>query len=376
MRSSSKYYHILSSCTSEAESVSRAVAMMVFSPCNYIASRTRDILWGTVKSGGSYLEALVDKLRLSYVANIPMASDNLQMVVDLSRLAFYSSLPQFHGLILERSTTGILSAIINQCINGKVHVHRSSIAPYLFSSNARTCCWNDTEDCKSENIILLYSLQALSQLVFSSDPVDNHQEMSSGGSNHNNERPKPQSLISSLQQILSNNFGDDLKWYAAYCLSSFGFYGFPSSLGTRMERSLKEDEFADLQLILPNGKSLGVHGAILMARCPALLPLEKLPFKDKSLSSESGRSSHRASRQVIHLSSNVDSDALMKLLEYVYTGHCQVDDDMLRPVSILAKRCNVKSLYEMLKRKQPRCGMPVPICNFTQLLTLAGHPFT
>ncbi|MQL93406.1 hypothetical protein Taro_026057 [Colocasia esculenta] len=154
-----------------------------------------------------------------------------------------------------------------------------------------------------------------------------------------------------------------------------------SKLGRRMAGALNENELANLRLILSNGKSLGVHDVILMVRCPALLPSDNACLKHESstdITSQKGISLQQSarSRNVIHLSNHVDADALIKLLEYVYTGYCQVDDFIAKPLLILARRCNVKSLYYMLKQRQPRCGAPIPRCDFTQLLALVERPFT
>uniref|UniRef100_A0A1D1XNL2 BTB/POZ domain-containing protein At1g04390 n=1 Tax=Anthurium amnicola TaxID=1678845 RepID=A0A1D1XNL2_9ARAE len=385
MRCHSQHHSTLkSSRASELEPVSRAVMMMILSSCNYIASRARDLLWEIISIDKSdYLDCLLDTLKLIFVDDHSMASDNLETVVNLMSLVYYSSLPQCQCLVLEKGGLETLIAIIDRCLNGGIHVNRSSIAPHLYSSKARTCCWNHVEEQKGGNIILLYSLQALSQLISLFDFTNNYQVRSSGQNSFGNlcDNSKARNLFCNLQQIVSDQFSHEFQWYATYCLSSFGFYGFPSKLGRRMAGALNENELADLQLILSNEKSLGVHGAILMARCPALLPSQSFPLKDEALNDvSSGKEhslQHRATlRRGIHLSNHVHSDALIKLLEFVYTGYCQVDDCILKPLLLLAKRCSVKSLYHMLKRKHARCGTPIPRCDFTHLLALAEHPFT
>ena len=331
---SSKISHTV--LTYESELVLRVVAMMVFSPSNYISTRAKDALLGNVlKFGSSYIVELVDKLGQRCFGNNP------NLVVELSRLAFFSSLTQFQDLLLERETLGKLLSIINHCIKGDFDVYRSSMG------YPKTCCCFDSENPKMDDLILLYSLQALSQLLPSVDSplsIDH-------------------TLFSTLKHIAGDNCVDQgSRWYASYCLNiSFNFYGFPNSLGKKLEGFINGDEFTDLQLMLPNGEILRVHSAVLVARCPALVPWEKL---------------RKVHGEVIHLSNNVDGHALRKLLDYLYTGYCcDIDDDVAKPLSVLAKRCNVKSLHNILKRNLPRCSVPIPRCDFSPLLADDGYRF-
>uniref|UniRef100_A0A1D1XU70 BTB/POZ domain-containing protein At1g04390 n=1 Tax=Anthurium amnicola TaxID=1678845 RepID=A0A1D1XU70_9ARAE len=205
MRCHSQHHSTLkSSRASELEPVSRAVMMMILSSCNYIASRARDLLWEIISIDKSdYLDCLLDTLKLIFVDDHSMASDNLETVVNLMSLVYYSSLPQCQCLVLEKGGLETLIAIIDRCLNGGIHVNRSSIAPHLYSSKARTCCWNHVEEQKGGNIILLYSLQALSQLISLFDFTNNYQVRSSGQNSFGNlcDNSKARNLFCNLQQI-------------------------------------------------------------------------------------------------------------------------------------------------------------------------------
>ncbi|XP_078436731.1 BTB/POZ domain-containing protein [Wolffia australiana] len=342
MAPSSKYYHTMT--TSELDSVTRAVVLMAYSPSSYISSKAREALSEYIpNSEGSYLMRLVSKLRQRYV-------DLSHMRVDIGRLALLSCLAQMRGFILERETVDTLAFIIHGCINCEFKVDRPS------SGSPRPCCWTNSKDPVSVDYVLVYALQALSQLL----PCIDFSLTSEQG------------FFSVLKKIAGGAGVDpDARWYAASCLGlCFGFYGFPNELGGRMKEFMDAEELTDLQLVFPSGECLRVHGAILAARCPVLVPWEKLTSKGKSGSYESGDG------QSIPLSKHVNRGALQKLLEFAYTGCCLVDADVAGPLSLLAKRCNLEFLHDMLKRKLPRCGRQVPYCDFSVLLEKDTHPFS
>ncbi|XP_008806462.2 BTB/POZ domain-containing protein At1g04390 isoform X2 [Phoenix dactylifera] len=370
-----------SSCLSELEPVLRAVLLMVFSFSKYIQRRSRQCLSDMVRPfSEAHLKYILASLQLNATGEVSLLSDSLHTVNNLMSLACYSTLPLFQKLIVKSKGIKILSAIIKRCLTSDIHVRRSSVASHLrSSSDGKTCCWSHVEDWEGEDIVLFYSLQTLSQLIEVSNLLCNHHKITSGeiilctmcGL-------ESQGLINNLQYILSNNLGAGPRWYSARILSFFGFYGFPSKLGRKMEKALNEDVLADLKLLLSNGQSLTVHGAILVARCPYLLPPKESFQKEKTWGDGSSKEQESKQdegrlRHEVRMSNRVDSLALNKIMEYVYTGFIHVDDDLVKPLKILTKCCGLKSLSDMLHRKLPTWGTSCPSCDFTGALEPAGH---
>ncbi|KAI9116563.1 hypothetical protein K1719_012730 [Acacia pycnantha] len=135
----------------------------------------------------------------------------------------------------------------------------------------------------------------------------------------------------------------------------------------RVGTCLNEKEYADIQLFLPNGNTLSVHGVILAVRCPSLLPPELLLVKEKRIDGQSIRE--------VRLSSHVDYEALVKLLEYVYMGYFHASEEIVKNVKTLAKRCNLQPLLQMLHRQSPKWGTSFPSFDLTSSLVSAGSSF-
>lgn len=371
-----------SSYISELEPVLRAVLLMVFSSSKYIHLQVRHCLSDMVRPFADvHLKYVLASLQLNATGDVSLFSDSLHTVNNLMSLACYSTLPLYQKLIVKSKGINILSAIIKRCLNSDIHVSRSSVASHLCSgSDGKTCCWSHVGDWEGEDILLFYCLQALSQLIEFSNLLCNHHKITLGKivickmCGHS----ESENLINSLQYILSNNFGSGPRWYSAYILSFFGFYGFPSNLGRKMERALHEGIFANMELLLSNGQSLTVHEAILAARCPYLLPPKESFWREKtwghgsSKEQECGLDEGR-SRHEVRMSGRVDSGALEKILEYIYTGFILADDDLLKPLKILSKHCGLKSLSDMLHRKLPKWGTSSPSCDFFGALEPNRH---
>lgn len=375
-----------SSNISEIVSASRTLLLMIYSPCKHITTHARMVLSDALRNEESndYFVYLLDFLKIIAVEDYRVAPDNAKIILSLMDLSCYSSLPEYQNLILLKEGLWMLSAIIKQCLSRDTDIKRSSITfhlPKLSNTRMDICCLSHNEDQDNVDIVLFYTLQALSQLVRFSDFVDHHCRTSGGevSTSKQYRDVEAQTFVKNLLQILDKTYSSEIKWYSAYCLSFFGFYGFPSSIGKRMEKALYENEFTDMKLILSNQQHLGVHGVILMVRCPSLLPREKYSLVSKIQCDNSSEGNdftqHRKSHEV-HLSGHVARNALEKLLDYVYTGFCQVEDDLVKPVKILAKRCGLKSLYFMLQQKQPIWALEVPRCDLTEALRPAGHMFS
>lgn len=368
---------------SEVEPASRTVLFMVLSPSKYISSRARDYLSEIAgPDGDGYLEILLTSLNLIATGDVSLVSDSLQTAVSLIGLSCYSALPQYWKLIVQKKGIQTVSAIIERCLTSDIRVSRSSIVLHLYhTSEGKTCCWDHVRDWEGEDILLFYSLQSLSQLISFSNFPGNHYKITSreevfmrqGDSEAHN-------LIDRLFHILSNNCSPGPRWYSAYILSFFGFYGVPSKLGKRMERALQDNEFVDLQFVLSNGQALKVHGAILAARCPYLLPPEETSLKgrkcdDCPMNKNESEQSQIKLKHEVRISDRVDYGALIKILEYTYTGFFLLEEDLAKPLKALVKFCALTPLSRMLNRKLPTWGMANPCCKFTCALERRGNPF-
>ncbi|KAL7217359.1 hypothetical protein ACSBR1_029123 [Camellia fascicularis] len=346
------------------ESASRSVLMMIYSPCKYIASQARLLLSEILRPNGKeYLKYLLDKLNNSI--NRIGLPDNLQTTINLMSLACYSGLSQYRKHVIKGQGIKTLIAIIRWCLSNDVHIKRSSVAPHLHNTfSERTCCWIHTEDWDGEDIPLLFSLWGLAELMHHAGQVDYNEAQ----------------LVSELQGICSDDTSTPgPRWYAAYILSYFGFYGFPNKIGKRIGKALNEKELSDLELILTNGEPLSVHGVILTVQCPSLLPPEKLPRNERSSDGSFVRKDAEKCgrlKKEVHLSAQVDRQALLKLLEYVYLGYLQAGAELVKKLKMFARHCNLQCLLQLLCKKNPKWGTPVPSLNLTSALGPAGQHFS
>ncbi|KAL8033225.1 hypothetical protein ABFX02_13G148400 [Erythranthe guttata] len=351
----------------ECESACRAVLMMVYSPCKCIASLARSILYEILKPDGKdYIEYLLKILNAVLTGAKFGLPGNLQIVVSLMSLACYCSLPTYQELIIKFQGMKIVVAFIMWWLSNPVHLKRESTVPHLRDSfGERSCCYPSTEEWEGEDMLLLFSLWILAELLHHSaynkkaNSSDNHEDF-----------PKSQ-LIQELQEICRDRNSHGSRWYAAYVLSYFGIFGFPSKLGKRIGKLLGERENSDLKLDFVNEESVYVHEVILTVRCPSLLPPGESVPKQKSsgVKSDMGRSIVKA----VHLSAHVDQPSLLKLLEYVYSGYLQASKDLVKKLKLFARHCKLESLMQVLCRKNPKWGVDVPSFDLSPALGPAGH---
>ncbi|KAM3732168.1 hypothetical protein ACB098_11G040100 [Castanea mollissima] len=362
--------------TFKSESASRAVLMMIYSPSKYIASSARVILSEILKPNGK--EYLIHILcTLNYTAsqrNIGMPV--LKLVINLIGLTCYCGLPQYRRHLIKSKGIETLLVLVKCCLENDIHIKRQSFAPHLQNSfHDRICCWVCTEEWEGGDIPLLYSLWGLAELMHNSGSIRNNLNIYAGEMTYTETE-----LVSKLQEICIHTSSPGLRWYAAYVLSYFGVYGFPSKLGKRIGKALNEKEYADMQLILTKGQSLSVHGVVFAVRCSALLPPKGLPINEKTFDGSSIKDFtekvHGEFQKEIRLSAHVDHDALMKLLEYVYLGYAQAGEELVKKLKTLAKRCNLRHLLQLLCRKHPKWSTPFPSSDLSLALGPAGFQFS
>lgn len=361
----------------------RAALQMLCSPSKYISSHAKHHLSECLQSDGhEHLEYLLESLTLIATGDVSLTSDGFQTVVNIVSLGCYSTLSEYQIPILEKRGVDIISAIINRCLHSDTKLSRSAIPSHIDRNPyIRACCWSHATYWEGENMVLFHCLQALAQLLSFSDRRCDHQKNSIGKVHCALcEISEVQFLVANLQYVLSKNYSPGTKSYAAYVLSFFNFYGFPSKLGKRLERTLGENELADLQFVFSNGQVLNAHSVILLARCAPLLPPEEnLNHKklgDVSTERHVFELKPTRFRREVHVSKQVDAMAFKKILEYVYSGLIHVEGEYVRPVKKIAKSCGLNSLLYMLQRGLPKWGLDTPICDLTQAFEPACHAFT
>ncbi|KAG0451577.1 hypothetical protein HPP92_026348 [Vanilla planifolia] len=110
---------------------------------------------------------------------------------------------------------------------------------------------------------------------------------------------------------------------------------------------------------------------LVKARCPRLMPSKQAFMENNNPDSRffHGNSLHELNSMMeMKMSERVDMFSLMKILEFVYTGFILIEEDMVRPLRSLAKRCGLSSLSHMLHRKSPPWGAPVPAIDLGHVL--------
>ncbi|TKY49356.1 BTB/POZ domain-containing protein [Spatholobus suberectus] len=355
----------------QSEPVSRAVLMMIHSPCNSVSSYTRFLLSDVLKVKG--MPCLKSSIHtLDYTSSLESygSFDKLQLVINLIGLTCLSSLPQYQRFIVESKAIKAVVLLVKRCLSNDIHVERHSFAPHLHTTwHERSCCCFDKEDWEGSNVLLFYSLLGLTEILHQCDLQDNPEQFSRELTNIRAQ------LVSKLHEICSSNsFSPGVRWYVSYILTYFGFYGFPNELAKRIGKSLNNEEYSDMKLIVANGDSVSVHVVILAVRCPSLLPPQLLPSR-KSSEEVTDKFVAQTMREV-RLSSHVDYEALVVLLEYVYSGCLHAGEETVKKLKILAKRCNLQPLLQMLYRQRPKWGTPFPSYNLTSSLGSAGSCFS
>jgi hypothetical protein len=357
----------------QSEPVSRAVLMMIYSPCNYISSHARFVLSDILKVKGD--PCLKNSLHtLDYMSSLKSYSsfDKLQLVINLIGLTCLSSLPQYQRCIIESRGIQVVVLLVQRCLSDDIHVERPEVAPHLHTVfHKRSCCWIGKGDWEGSNVLLFYGLWGLAEFLHQCGLLqDNPQQFTKEVANIKTQ------LVDKLHEICSStSFSPGMKWYVSYILSYFGFYGFPNEYSKRIGISFNKEEYADFRLIVANGDSVSVHGVILAVRCPSILP-SKMLSSSKSSKQITDNFVGETVREVRY-SSHVDYEALLLLLEYVYLGRLHAaEEETVKKLKILAKRCNLQPLLQMLCRQSPKWGTPFPSFSLTSSLDSAGSYFS
>ncbi|GAV74880.1 BTB domain-containing protein [Cephalotus follicularis] len=352
-------------------SASRAFLMMIFSPSKYISSKARILLYEILQPNGKeYLKHLLHALLHASSGSTVGQPHMCQTMINVMSLTCYSGLPEYQMHIIKSEGLKILLAFLRWCLRSDVYVEGFSFAArFNDMCSKKTCCWVFSEEWEGRDSLLLYGLWGLAELVRSGSLKVNLDNFA-GKMNC-----AEADLVSIIQEIYSNTSTPGPRWHAAYILSYFGFFGFPTKLEHKIGKALNEKNYADIQFILSNGESLSVHAVVLSVRCPLLLPPEECLLHQKTSYGSSVRDDITKQKE-IHLSAHVDHQALAKLLEFVYLGHLQAGVEVVKKLKVLAKHCKLQSLSRMLCRKRPKWGTPLPSFDLAGALSCSGQRFS
>ncbi|TVU08535.1 hypothetical protein EJB05_41943, partial [Eragrostis curvula] len=358
----------------EQEPILRAVLMMHLSPSQYIFSEASSkFIEVILPLGDDYLNNLFSSLESNVTRNFTKSFDSVKIMTKLMNLACLVMVQPNHSLN-KRNAVDVLSTIIKECLHNNLYITRSNVVSHLqFCFDGSSCCYID-EEWEGENIALFYALMVLYNLLRRASffCIRCKRNLDAGIVCHECREYYAEGLIRVLEHALRQNLSPGPKSYIAHILSLFGLCGFPSKLGGKMRSALCDNELVDLELLLANGESLNAHASILSARCPKLLPSARFLVEDEKLVDEQAR----RSLYQVRISDRVDSHALKKILEYVYSNFVTVGDEIVKPVKTLAKYCCLKSLQEMLQKEQPRWNSDCPRYDLTAALEPAEHSFS
>ncbi|XP_059664088.1 BTB/POZ domain-containing protein At1g04390-like [Cornus florida] len=347
-----------------SEPAARSVLMMIYSPCKYITSKVRSILEELLQKkvkGKEYLIYLLDHPNGIATQKDVQLPDRCQTMMNVMHLACFSALQEFQKYVAEGKGVKSLLTFIRWSLQNhleyNVHVRRSTMAPHLHTFHERICCRVYEEPWGHEDLIFLYGLWGLAEVMHHSgfDIYSCQKDFN------------VIQLIDELEECYISISTPGASWYAAYIRKHFGVYGFPSKLGKKIGRVLNESECTDLDLILTNEESFSVHGIILKVRCPALLP------RHDNERHKTGNS--KKLKNKCQVSDCVDREALSKVLEYVYSGHFQAGRGIMKSLTTFANSLNLKIVLELLSRKSPKWGTPIPSFDLTNALEPAGQCF-
>lgn len=331
------------------EPMCRALLLMLLSPCNYISQQSRSILSALFKPCYDHLSQFVARVLSSLHSIAAGTVPTAQAITDLNILGCLSAFPQYRTLILERNGLNILLDFIKDRLESDILVDREKLMPHLKKIYVGIkCCSKPFEDWGGADLPLFYALVCFYQLI----------EVSNYGTQD--------SMNSLFQHILSDDhIGEGPKSYCAYISSLFGFHGFRSDFGRRIVKVSDMKGLADIRFLLSDGYSLDIHGAILAARCPKLLPQNVEALSNK--------------KTIVKMSERVDRVALDKILDYVYSGYTEMndfDEGCLKKVKVLTSNCGLESLLHMLNKAWPRWGSCGPHFDLTRALGPDGYPFS
>ncbi|KAK9699426.1 hypothetical protein RND81_08G172600 [Saponaria officinalis] len=355
-------------------SAAKAVLMMMYSPCGYIAFHTKLILSELLRIEG--LEHLKHLLKEFHFVDSEGTSmpDELQTLISLMGLACYSGLPDFCRRFVRIGGVKTLLAFVRWWFRNEVHIDSISPSSHLKDTiSVQVCCRTDIDDWEGREIHLLLALWSLAEFINCHEAEGHPIDIFDGQTTYGKEL-----FIHDIQSICLRTRSSGLRWYSSYLLSVFGIYGFPTTLGEKVSLLLCDRDYSDMFLVLRDGQCISVHKVVLLIRCPSFL-LPDDPVTEETPNSfleDQVMDNIPKTKKKVTLSAHVDEQALLKVLDFIYSGSLCAGGELVRKVKILAKHCNIQPLLRLLCRNRPEWATSVPSFDLTTALGPTGRNFS
>ncbi|XP_074296017.1 BTB/POZ domain-containing protein At1g04390 [Silene latifolia] len=356
-------------CTLSSISAAKAVLMMMYSPCEYIAFHARLMLSEVLRlEGEEQLKHLLKDLQFigSEVTSMP---DRHQILISIMGLVCYSGLPQFYTCVVKYKGVKALLAFVRWWLRNEAHFEGVSLSSHVRdTTKLRLCCMIDIVDWEGKEIHLFLALWSLAELINRHEAEGGSIDIFAWETTYGKE-----SFIHDIHDICARTSSSGLRWYSSYLLSLFGIYGFPSKLGKKVSSLFCEKDYGDMYLVLRDGKSIGVHKVVLLVRCPSFLPPDET---SNSFPEDQVMDKIQKTKREVTLSAHVDEQAIFKVLDFVYSGCLNAEGELVRKAKVLAKHCNIQPLLHLLCKKRPKWGAAVPNFDLTSALGPAGRDYS
>lgn len=358
----------------------KAVFLLLSSPSQALsASAALSLKEALELHGHAWIPRLVDSLAVGHTSPSLVKPESLQTAANLFALACFSWVPNCQELLLQGTALDVVQAIISIYARSALTENRgpSAYGSKWSVSHARagiavkTCCEEIVEDWEGGHTVLWASLCAFSKLVQASTWARGvAHSLSKGRLDGAKCFEGTQANIIGVLWTLAESTtvaSSSVRWWAVTGLACFGIYGFPSALGRDLCQAFDDSFLTDLVFVLADGNRLHAHSIILSARCPSLLP-KRVPYGVKENLEE-------LVCPEVHLSDRISYGALKSLLEFVYSGVVHIELEEADTVRVLAKRCGLEPLTDLLYNRAPRWGLSPASCDLASALAAVGYPF-
>ncbi|KAI4374645.1 hypothetical protein MLD38_012615 [Melastoma candidum] len=245
----------------------RAVLMMMHSSCEYFSYKARALLLQILEtSGQSHINDLIVSLGYAHAGISKLHF--LITVTNLMGFTCYMAVPEYRRF--SRQGAECLLSLITDHLSRSDRLCLSNESLFTHLKDVFLgiqCCWSFSKEWEGSDLILFYSLWGLTECLQQCALEDNCPTLPVP-------HDKNAKIIGALLDTCRINSTCGSRWFAAFVLTFFGYYGFPNEVGERLSVLLDRKEFIDTKFILADGDTLDAHGILLALGCPSLLPPE------------------------------------------------------------------------------------------------------
>jgi hypothetical protein len=381
--------------------ICKAVLLWISSASPAAASCARSCLEDALVTYGlDWLPSLVTTLTLAGSKTIKI--EHVQTMTNLLAVACVSWLDSCQEQLMRLKATEVVLEILKERIDDvdqktteKLSLMNASVHPV----GVKACCL-DGQTWEGQDAVLFCALWAYSRLLQSSEWAKEVRETLTVHMLDNlawDDIDKGE-IVHMLWTVAGDKQKSaGVRWFGAWCLTSFGIYGSPTVVGDDMKRAMGASSSADLVFILGDGSRLFAHEVILIGRCKSLLPAtiqsQLYASSDASHRESSGQNNGNMVRRhldgdtfqgsdclgrlgvvEVQVSPRVTRSSLEALLKFVYTGVVYISLQLMAEVKLLAKRCHLEPLMSLLQGRSPAWGQPPPAYDLCLTLQSEGYP--